>query len=235
MHKEKQLDRMKTIVEASVKLLLTTGYRRTQMADIAREAGISSGTIYNYFAGKEALFDFLIRKEMLLLPPDQWPEIPIATPKPGATLKFIKSETRKGIAFFADLEAAVARDECPDPRSELETIVRRYFSTLSQSRIFIMLLDKSALDWPEMADVYDRTIRSRMKKLLKQYLDKRISQKHFRQVPDAFASVRLIMHIMDWFAKLRPYSSDAGKIGEEIAEETVVDALLQTFIPEPRS
>src|SRR4029450_1342859 len=34
----------------------TYGYRRTSIAEIARDAGIAVGTVYRYFAGKEAVF-----------------------------------------------------------------------------------------------------------------------------------------------------------------------------------
>ncbi len=34
----------------------TYGYRRTSIAEIARDAGVAVGTVYRYFAGKEAVF-----------------------------------------------------------------------------------------------------------------------------------------------------------------------------------
>ncbi len=140
MKKKKKLDRLGKIIQGATRVFLRNGYRRTQMSDIAKEIDIAHGTIYNYFESKEALFDFLIRLEMLHLPPEEWPEIPIPTPEPGATLKFIKSESKK-IPYFNNLEKATDRDECPDPRSELETIIRQHFSTTSQFRILLLLIE----------------------------------------------------------------------------------------------
>lgn len=44
------------ILEASVKVFVRKGYYRTQMEDVAREAGVAKGTLYLYFKSKEELF-----------------------------------------------------------------------------------------------------------------------------------------------------------------------------------
>jgi AcrR family transcriptional regulator len=47
------------IVEAAEALFIRHGFRRTTMDDIARAAGVAKGTLYLYFASKEAVFDAL--------------------------------------------------------------------------------------------------------------------------------------------------------------------------------
>jgi AcrR family transcriptional regulator len=44
------------ILTAARRRFETYGYRRTSIAEIARDAGIAVGTVYRYFAGKEAVF-----------------------------------------------------------------------------------------------------------------------------------------------------------------------------------
>jgi AcrR family transcriptional regulator len=44
------------ILAAARRRFETYGYRRTSIAEIARDAGIAVGTVYRYFAGKEAVF-----------------------------------------------------------------------------------------------------------------------------------------------------------------------------------
>ena len=51
--KEEVLDR---ICKAAVVAFAERGYEETRLTDVAREAGVSTGNIYRYFADKEALF-----------------------------------------------------------------------------------------------------------------------------------------------------------------------------------
>jgi AcrR family transcriptional regulator len=44
------------ILSAARQRFETFGYRRTGIAEIAREAGVAAGTLYRYFANKEELF-----------------------------------------------------------------------------------------------------------------------------------------------------------------------------------
>lgn len=47
------------ILESGKKEFLTYGYEKASMRRIAREASVTTGAIYGYFASKEALFDAL--------------------------------------------------------------------------------------------------------------------------------------------------------------------------------
>jgi AcrR family transcriptional regulator len=48
-------DRRKQIQEAALRVFARKGYRNTVVEDVAREAGVSKGTIYTYFDRKEEL------------------------------------------------------------------------------------------------------------------------------------------------------------------------------------
>jgi AcrR family transcriptional regulator len=56
-------DRQITIEKAAMRLFIRQGYYGTSIRDIAREAGISIGNIYNYYATKEALYLSLVRRQ----------------------------------------------------------------------------------------------------------------------------------------------------------------------------
>ena len=49
-------NRRMQILEAAVKVFPEKGYQKTTIQDIAREAGLSTSAIYQYFSGKEELF-----------------------------------------------------------------------------------------------------------------------------------------------------------------------------------
>jgi TetR/AcrR family acrAB operon transcriptional repressor len=53
-------EREAQILRAATAVLIRQGYDRTTMSDIADEAGVSRGTVYLYFKGKEELFEALL-------------------------------------------------------------------------------------------------------------------------------------------------------------------------------
>ena len=52
------------ILDAALKVFAAKGYAAARMEDIAREAGVTKGTIYLYFENKEAVFKSLVREEI---------------------------------------------------------------------------------------------------------------------------------------------------------------------------
>jgi TetR/AcrR family transcriptional regulator, fatty acid metabolism regulator protein len=52
------------IIDAAVRVFARTGYYNSRVSDIAREAGIASGTIYLYFKTKDDILVTLFREKM---------------------------------------------------------------------------------------------------------------------------------------------------------------------------
>jgi AcrR family transcriptional regulator len=52
------------VLEAAARILQREGYGRATTNRIAERAGVSVGTVYQYFADKEQIFDALIRREI---------------------------------------------------------------------------------------------------------------------------------------------------------------------------
>ena len=57
--------RPEELVTAAVDVFVERGYAATRLDDIARRAGVTKGTIYLYFANKEALFKAMVRQTMV--------------------------------------------------------------------------------------------------------------------------------------------------------------------------
>ncbi|MGD9124774.1 MAG: TetR/AcrR family transcriptional regulator [Desulfarculaceae bacterium] len=53
---ERKERKRRTIVEAAAKVFAARGYNKTLMAEIATEAGVGKGTVYEYFSSKSELF-----------------------------------------------------------------------------------------------------------------------------------------------------------------------------------
>jgi len=57
-------DKHHQIIEAAVRVFARNGYFNSRVSDIAREAGVASGTIYLYFKTKDAILVTLFREKM---------------------------------------------------------------------------------------------------------------------------------------------------------------------------
>src|SRR5262245_56643191 len=81
-------DRREHILDGALRAFAQKGFARTTNKDIAREAGITPGLIYHYFASKEALFWAIVDSRSPLrlldvLPPD------LLDRPPEALLRFL--------------------------------------------------------------------------------------------------------------------------------------------------
>ena len=57
--------RPEEILEAAKHVFGESGYAGTKLEDVARRAGVSKGTLYLYFDGKEALFREMVRAKVV--------------------------------------------------------------------------------------------------------------------------------------------------------------------------
>ncbi|MDB5541870.1 MAG: TetR family transcriptional regulator [Devosia sp.] len=53
------------VLDAALELFIEKGFAATRVEDIAKRAGLSKGTVYLYFASKEALLEGLVRRAVL--------------------------------------------------------------------------------------------------------------------------------------------------------------------------
>ncbi len=58
-------ERQQQILDAAVAEIVRHGYDKTTMGDVADAAGVSRGTVYLYFRGKDELFEALVYREYL--------------------------------------------------------------------------------------------------------------------------------------------------------------------------
>ena len=57
-------DKPQQIIDAAIRVFARSGYYNSRVSDIAREAGIASGTIYLYFKTKDEILVTLFREKM---------------------------------------------------------------------------------------------------------------------------------------------------------------------------
>jgi TetR/AcrR family fatty acid metabolism transcriptional regulator len=105
----KDPDKPQQIIEAAIRVFARNGYYNSRVSDIAREAGIASGTIYLYFRTKEEILVTLFREKMAAFVAHLRREIaaerdPVAKIRRLVTLHFTVLEQSPALAEVVQVE-----------------------------------------------------------------------------------------------------------------------------------
>jgi AcrR family transcriptional regulator len=226
-------DGLEQVMAAALRVFAEKGYRRTQMSDVAREMGVAPGTLYGYVAGKEALFHVVVDRAFAGETAATAPRLPIPTPAPGATLTRLRDRLTADAALPA-LDAALRRTRpLADPRAELEAIVGGLYDRIAGAWQGIVMLERSALDWPELAQVFYAEMRRGLLRRLERYVSARVEGGIFRPVPSAAGAARFVVETVAWFAMHRHRDRD-GDLDDASARATTLTLVVNAFVKESR-
>ncbi len=222
---------MDQLLEASAKVFISRGYKRAAMSEIAREMGVAPGTIYLYVESNEALFHLLVMRTAINAGPEA-PDLPVRTPPPGATIEMLRHALT--LEAYAPKLAAVLR--APDRRAftDVEAILTELYDNAYARRIGIDLIEMSAIDWPEMSDVFYEGLRTPLVKALSEYLQRGIAAGAFRPVPSVRVAARFLVETIAWFAIHRHGDPRPKDFSDDEARAGVIALMTATVKEEAR-
>ena len=117
------------IIDAAIRVFARTGYYNSRVSDIAREAGIASGTIYLYFKTKDEILVTLFRERMA-----EWVDFVrreiVGVPDPLAKIR------RLVALHFSVLEEGIASGQ-----------LRRDLSVKLATKMLFGAMDQVATSW----------------------------------------------------------------------------------------
>jgi AcrR family transcriptional regulator len=200
------------------------------MADVADALGVAKGTLYLYVESKEALFDLACRFADSPHAADEI-ELPIRTPKPGATLRFVREELARHQPLTA-LGTALGRKRIADVAGELRAIVLELYDELARNRRRIKLIDTSARDYPELAALWFEGARGGFLSALCDYLESRVDRGLFAPVPNVRAAARLVLETTVFWAVHRHFEARPDAVSEDLARETVTHFVVRALTKE---
>jgi AcrR family transcriptional regulator len=211
-------DRLEDLIGAAAAVFSRRGYRRTQMAEVARELGVSPGNLYNYVEGKDALFYLVLRRGFGERPGEQPPELPVT----GASVTVTANWVARRLDFvsdFPELEAAFARTEPSDPCGEVEAVVGELYDVLVRVRVGVDVLERSIEDLPQLARIF-AGVRRELFARYERYLRQRAAEGTVRvEHPQAVA--HLLVELCSWAVRRRPHDPEAAQISDAVARQTV--------------
>jgi AcrR family transcriptional regulator len=230
MARTRPADRISNLINAAIYVFSRKGFRRAQMADIAREMGVSPGLLYSYVESKEALFYLVVDRGFSDGKIEEPPSLPVKSPAPGAIAKRI-GERFRTVAALPALSAALKRPRAEDPRRELEAIVRELYGVVSRTAGAVEMIERSTLDIPELSQLFYGRMRGGLVERLARVIESRAAAGQFRPVPDPALAARLIVETTTWFARKRRGDPGPERISDKAAEETVVDFVVNSLVP----
>jgi AcrR family transcriptional regulator len=222
--------RFSRLIEVATKTFVARGYRLTQMADVAAALGVAKGTLYGYVESKEALFDAVVR--FADSPPFDPGKLPMPTPAAGSTVQYIQARL---LEEARDLELVHALSRPKGWRAkagEFEGIVRDLYRRMSRNRCALKVVDRCAIDHPELASVWFEQGRYGQVALLATYLEKRVAEGRLRPVPNLQLAARMVLETVALWAIHMPWDASPRPFADDDVENAVVDMLVHAYTKE---
>ncbi len=225
-------ERVLALVEAGAGQFAQLGFARTQMADIARAAGVAVGTPYRYCASKEVFFDLAVRLGFGEDPLEGVSGLPVPERDPGATLAFVRAWF-DGRGPFVSLRRAIDGDAPADRdgvEREVRAIVGEIYDEISGHALGIRIVDRSAREWPELAELFFRQLRQLLIELLEMYVASRVGSGAFASTPDAGVLGRIVLETCAWFGMHRRFDVSPPASTDEAVRRTVIESLTRSLM-----
>jgi AcrR family transcriptional regulator len=220
--------RLEDVVRAAATVFARRGFRRTQMADVAREMGVSPGNLYNYVDSKDALFYLVLRRMLGERAVDQPVELPVTGASVPVTAEWMAGRL-DFVSDFPELERAFARGRVSDQEAEVNAVVGELYDVLARMRLGVDMIERSVDDLPELAEVFGG-VRRELFARYERYLNQRAKAGALRATePEAFA--HLIVELCSWAARRRPNDPHAAAISDSAARQAVCRFVVDALVP----
>ena len=222
--------RLRELMEAALGVFCRDGFERSQVADVAKAMGVAVGTVYLYVEGKEALFDLVVRYTANDDPAwlDQL-EIPVKTPRPGATVEFLRESFGRD-GQWPILDAALTKKRAKDPRQELEEVLREQYQLMRRHRMGLILLTRSALEFPGLVEVFVLGLRKELLTRLERYIELRVAAKQFRKPAHVYATAGVLTQTIAWANLQRPFDPGFAMLAEDTVEQSTIETLVNGLL-----
>ena len=219
------------LLRAATRVFARKGLKRARMTDIAREMGVAHGSLYNYVESKEALFLLLIER-WGNLDHAAGTQLPIKTPSMTRIVERLQGRI-ESVFPLPTLDGAIPRQRPSDPQAELESVVRELYVRTEESREGADILEKSALDMPELCRLFFEQVRRGLFERMTRYVDARVRDGSFREV-DPPVAARFIVETVTFFARHRHLDPDPLPHDDQAIRDSVIPLIVSSLLSATR-
>lgn len=214
-------NRLKLFYDAGSHLFINKGYARTQIKDIAKEIGLSTGMLYQYFTSKRDILSFILKGTIAPSFIEQDYEYPIKSDLFTGLDDEIKSALCENEKLF-DKHLENNADGY-----ELEQMFSDAYDIISKYGVGCLIIEHNMDSLKELNEYY-RLYRSKYFQNLQAYIEIFISRGKFRKVENVFYTTRLIIEIMAWWGM--HIMNDAFETDKNITAEDAKNVCMDNLI-----
>jgi AcrR family transcriptional regulator len=220
-------DRLEDLVRAAAAVFSRRGYRRTQMAEVAREMGVSPGNLYNYVESKDVLLALVLRRALDSELPDPG-ALPVAAVPMRDTIEWLDGRL-DWTSDFPVLEAALRTRRSADLAREIGDVAVELYDVLVRVRPVVAILERSAGDIPELAAILGR-VRRQLFERMNRYVELR--RRSLRPLPDLEVAIRLVIEATVYMARRRAEDPQAPAAAEPVVRDSVRALAIHLLLPD---
>lgn len=224
-------DFLSRLLDAALDVFAERGLKGARIADIADRMGAAHGTVYNYVDSKEALFWLLVDRGLQPSGIELPAQLPVAAPPGERMLARLVEQVGSSFAL-PQLDAAIARTRVTDARAELTGVIEELYDRTLATRRFASAFERSALDLPELYQLFFVKVRRELFERVERYIDARARRGLFRVTRSPEVAARYLVETVTFFARHRHRDPDPMRAAEEAVRAQVVELLIHAFIPE---
>ncbi|EMS74171.1 TetR/AcrR family transcriptional regulator [Ruminiclostridium cellobioparum] len=216
-------NRMRSIFDAASHLFINKGYAGTQIKDIAKEIGLSTGMLYVYFTGKRDILNFILKGTIDQAFITQEFELPISS-------ELFDSLDNEIMNAFEENTKAFSSHLDNITEYPLEQMLSDAFEVISKYGIGCLLIEKNPDDLRKLT-VYYKEYRKKFYDQVLSYITQYMQIGTFRHVEHPQHITRLIIETLSWWGM--HITNDAYEIQKDIPIETAkaicMDNLLHAY------
>lgn len=217
--------RIRAIRDAAALLFLRQGYSRTQIGHIAQAVGVSVGTIYHDFTGKQEIMHLVLKSTIDPAFLDREFQRPITDDLfRGLDGEIAEAFARSTAEYARHLEEGAAEYSFRDFISDT-------FDLLSRYAVGCLFIEKNQFEFPRLAESY-RQYRRVFFQTVEAHLSLFCRLGAIRPLEHVELTATLIVEMLTWWAMDRTYicfDDGASHIPAELAKQVCVDNLMAAY------
>jgi AcrR family transcriptional regulator len=231
MTRKRPDDRIARLVEIATEVFISSqGYQRTQMDEVARQLGVSKGSLYLYVESKEALFDLCVR----------YADDPDAVTRDEFSLPYKSAGGEEALGYvqvrlaqdpaFQEMIGILLTEESLEPARDLERLVRILYGALGRNRKSIKLIEAAASDHPNLSKIWYPNARGQLLEVLLPFVERHLLAGAFRPLTSAPIAARHLIETCTFWAVHRHWDPSPQSIDEDKLEDALVELVLRVFL-----